>query len=148
MRFGGGDNALDRIDDRAVCFIAQLGTGLGVAVHAAQWLGAVAVRDWMAANFRHELLDTETLLPVPWASAQWLRPGPGLPGLPGLPVADQRWPSPGFVGGGRFMQPREAEVVDVVDLGVFDPDAPLPLGVFGAVLRLSVALMARARQSC
>jgi hypothetical protein len=43
------------------------------------------------------------------------------------------------------LAPREAEVIDVIDLGALDPDAPVPPTTLAAVLRAHVALQARAR---
>ncbi len=105
--------------------------------------GEVACREWMEVWFRHEPLDNETFRRVPWCCVQWLRPRAG--GAGGLPVANARWPAPGFVGGGRLLAPREAEVIDVIDLGALDPDAPVPPTTLAAVLRAHVALQARAR---
>ena len=105
--------------------------------------GEAVCREWMEARFRHETLDNETFRRVPWCSAQWLRAAEG--GAAGLPVANARWPTPGFVGGGRLLAPREAEVIDVIDLGALDPDAPVSCATLAAVLQAHVALQARAR---
>lgn len=128
--------------DRVIGVLAVGAAALGFPARQGV-VGATVCREWMEVWFRHEPLDNETFRRVPWCCAQWLRPSEG--GAAGLPVEHARWPQPGFVGGGRLLAPREAEVIDVIDLGALDPDAPVAPTTLAAVLKAHVALQARAR---
>lgn len=102
-------------------------------------------KDWLDAWFRHELLDTEVIRQIPYLSVQWLDGAESPPGAGGLPVGAARFPEPQFVGG-RFLQPKEAPTVEVVDLGALSPDPALPLDEVLTALRLVSALWSLSRR--
>lgn len=118
-----------------VLAVVMVGGAVGGRLDARGWWGETACRDWLEANFRHETLDVEAVRAVPWVCLAWLDPQLAVPGLPGLPVEHQRLPRPGFVGTGGFLEPREPEVLRVLDLGVLDPAAAGP-EVWGALRRV------------
>lgn len=102
-------------------------------------LGGASCEDWNAAHFRHEDLDTEVVLGVPWLSLQWADPAVEPLGLPDLPVDRQRFPEPGYAH-------QEPEILVVGDLGVLRPDPALPLPALVGSLRLVTGLWALSRR--
>jgi hypothetical protein len=108
-------------------------------------VGEARCADWLGARFRHELLDTEIIRLIPYMAVQWVDPKTSPLGAGGLPVGAARFPEPQYVGG-RFLQPKEAPSVEVVDLGVLVPDPDLPLEEVVDALRLVCALWSLTRR--
>lgn len=129
-----------------VLAVLSVGGAIAGLPQRADGLSEAACRDWLDVHFRHEQMDVEVLRRVPYLSLAWLDPTEaGPPGAAGVPVASARFPRPGFTGGGRFLEPKEPEVIVPVDLGVLDPRVAPPAPVIGAALRLWAGLWALAQ---
>lgn len=107
-------------------------------------LSESACADWNEAWFRHEHLDVEVVRQVPYAAVAWMDPLQCPPGAGGLPAASQRLPPARFVGAGGFLQPIEPVVLEVLDLGVLDPNHAPPVDALRDALVVWVGIAALA----
>lgn len=94
-------------------------------------LSVTARRDWMEANFRHEILDTEAMRLTPYCALQWLDLADPVVGAGGLPLASARFGAPGG--------PTDAPRIESVDLGPVRVGTEL--GLLARALALTVAVL-------
>lgn len=102
-------------------------------------LGEASCTDWMDANWRHELFDTEIVRPTLWASMQWFDPTHEPPGAAGVPIAAARFADPEKVD-------REPPFVEAVDLGVLPASGGPTADEVARALRVTAGLWALARR--
>lgn len=112
--------------------VVSAGMALWGRPDASDALSPVQRRDWMAAHFRHDSLDTEAMRLTPYCAFQWLDDEePELVGGRGIPLEAARFGPPGG--------PDDVPRIESVDLG------PIRVGtepsVIARALVLTVALL-------